>query len=419
MRLRIGLLLLVLYHYHHYHHHYYYHVLQDTDGKCRYWGLEKRDPIDRFSLESVGWGASRAQVPYGDYGTPEKQIVSKLVSWKSKVIKANKDNRRGIYNQSFTLRISLDGVEPPVFRDIKCSAGVKLRTLSEKIIGPAMGWSLGVHAFLFTNPIDGSIYGQTTNRKGLDDSLLMAYHGWESISSEKVRLGDLVEKPGDILLYLYDLGVRWEHTITVLEVSSPPISGAHVVCIGGSGACPPEDGNGLDEKHPAYLCTSAQDNVLAIDTMYCDLNGNSVYNMSIAKGGCLSDKNHDKHSEKQKDAVEASNKEKLKLKVFDWNHFDLDATNDQLKIALEIHGASCLCCVEGLYLKKISLCAVCANANNLKHCSRCNAIAYCSQACQLSDWPKHKLECNELKIAAKEIRKRGEIDFATGKPGKE
>jgi hypothetical protein len=192
--------------------------------------------------------------------------------------------------------------------------------------------------FTYLDPIDGSIYGQTTNRKGLDDSLLMASHGWESISSEKVRLGDLVEKPGDKLLYLYDLGVRWEHNITVLDVSSPPSSGAHVVCTGGSGACPPEDGNGLDEKHPAYIWTSLQDGVMAMDTLYCESNGNSIYNKSIAKGGCLSDKNHKQYFEKQKDALKATNKEKLNLKEFDWKHFDLDATNDRLKTALEIHG---------------------------------------------------------------------------------
>lgn len=278
-----------------------------------------------------------------------------------------------------------------------------------------MGWSSGVHAFLFTDPVDGSIYGQTTNRKGLDDSLLMANHGWASVSSEKVRLGDIVAKPGDTLFYLYDLGVRWEHTITVLEVSSPPSFGAHVVCIGGSGSCPPEDGNGLEEKHPTMICVSApaSSSVMAIDSLYCDFSGNSVYNMSIAKGGCLNDKNHEKYHEKHKDAVDATNKQKLKLKKFDWEHFDLDTTNEQLKIALEIHGASCLCCVEGLYLKKISLCAVCANANNLKHCSRCNAIAYCSTNCQQTDWPKHKHECADLKIAAKAIKKRGEIDFLT------
>ena len=77
-----------------------------------------------------------------------------------------------------------------------------------------------------------------------------------------------------------------------------------------------------------------------------------------------------------------------------------------------------MCCVEGLYLKRVSLCAVCANANDLKHCGRCNATAYCSPACQKVDWPKHKLECAELKVAAKEIRKRGEIDFVTGKAEK-
>ena len=105
----------------------------------------------------------------------------------------------------------------------------------------------------------------------------------------------------------------------------------------------------------------------------------------------------------------------MNIKVFDWNHFDLDETNRQLKISLEVHGASCLCCVEGMFTKGISICAACANSNNLKHCSHCNAIAYCSAECQKKDWKKHKLDCAELKKAAEDIRARGEISFATGK----
>lgn len=403
---------------------------------CRYWGLESSDPIERFSLESTGRRMRRAQVPYSNIGPPEKQIASKLVEAKTKLImvphhhhdyyfitititnitlKANKESRRGLYGKSFKIRISLDGVNPPVYRDIICSGGIKLRTFAEKVIGPVFGWSLYVHSFLFTNPLDGSTYGQKINRKGLDDELLMPAHGFESISCEKVRLGDLCSKPGDFLFYVYDLGVRWEHRITVLEVSSPPSNGAHVKCLGGNGACPPEDGNGLDKNHPAFLTSSFRDGVLAIDTIYCEKNGNALYNLSIAEGGCLSDRNHEKYSESHKEAVSSTNKEKLNIKIFDWTHFDLGETNERLKVSLEVHGASCLCCVEGLYIKGMAVCAVCSNSSNLKHCSRCNATAYCSQACQKSDWKKHKLECAELKIAAEEVRARGEISFITGK----
>ena len=319
---------------------------------------------------------------------------------------------------SYTLRITLDVVEPPVYRDVICSGGIKLRTLSEKVIGPCMGWSTSYHGFLFTDPTDGSIYGQKKNRKGLDDDLFMTAHGFVSISSEKVRLADLVDKKGDFLFYVYDLGVRWEHTITVLELSSPPSSGApHVICTGGSGACPPEDGNGLDENFPGLAASGFQDGVMSFDTLYCEKNGNAVYNVSIAQGGCLRDKKHPMYIKKQKDAVGATNKEGLKLKVFDHTHFDLDETNESLKKALEIHGAHCLCCVESLVLNKgTGVCAVCANSNNLKQCSRCKATAYCSSSCQKKDWKKHKLECEDLKIAAKLVKARGDTSYTTGEP---
>ena len=32
---------------------------------------------------------------------------------------------------------------------------------------------------------------------------------------------------------------------------------------------------------------------------------------------------------------------------------------------------------------------------NLKKCSRCKAVSYCSRACQKQDWPQHKLTCQQ------------------------
>ena len=162
------------------------------------------------------------------------------------------------------------------------------------------------------------------------------------------------------------------------------------------------------------MTTSIQDGVMAVDILYCEKNSNTAYNLSIAKGGCLNDKSHIKYQSSHQNAVKATNKEKLNITVFDWTYFDLDETNERLKVALEIHGASCLCCVEDLYLKSVNICAVCANSNNLKHCSRCQATAYCSPVCQKADWPKHKLVCADLKLAAELVRARGEVSYTTG-----
>ena len=138
---------------------------------CRYWGLEsgliKNHQDDRFSSSKAGLRTRRAQVPYGNFGPPESQIATQIANWKLEVIMANKSNRRALYVMSYTLRITLDIVEPAVYRDVICSGGIKLRTLSEKVIGPCLGWSTSYHGFLFTNPTDGSIYGQKKNRKGI------------------------------------------------------------------------------------------------------------------------------------------------------------------------------------------------------------------------------------------------------------
>ena len=39
------------------------------------------------------------------------------------------------------------------------------------------------------------------------------------------------------------------------------------------------------------------------------------------------------------------------------------------------------------------LCRKCGNIGYYR-CSNCKNVIYCSQKCQIDDWPKHKSECN-------------------------
>jgi len=45
--------------------------------------------------------------------------------------------------------------------------------------------------------------------------------------------------------YIYDMGDHWEHEIRI-EAINPPPKKSYPTCIGGSGACPPEDCGGVD-----------------------------------------------------------------------------------------------------------------------------------------------------------------------------
>ena len=40
-------------------------------------------------------------------------------------------------------------------------------------------------------------------------------------------------------------------------------------------------------------------------------------------------------------------------------------------------------------------CQTCLKRNNLKYCSKCKRITYCSAECQKKDWPIHKKSCNK------------------------
>jgi hypothetical protein len=41
-------------------------------------------------------------------------------------------------------------------------------------------------------------------------------------------------------------------------------------------------------------------------------------------------------------------------------------------------------------------CRRCLSSENLKSCSKCRVVCYCSRECQVADWPKHKEYCKEM-----------------------
>ncbi|KAF8978408.1 hypothetical protein BDQ17DRAFT_1265685, partial [Cyathus striatus] len=48
-----------------------------------------------------------------------------------------------------------------------------------------------------------------------------------------------------------------------------------------------------------------------------------------------------------------------------------------------------------LPIEKFDKCAVCSQTSKLRLCSACGERIYCSQSCQKSDWPKHKIQCGK------------------------
>ena len=134
-------------------------------------------------------------------------------------------NLRDLYQ----LRISLEEINPPIWRRLLVASSIDLAMLHE-IIQLAMSWS-GVHLHQFT-----------AGRKqfGVPDE----DYGDGIIPERGIRIGSLLKCENQWISYEYDFGDAWEHKI-VLEKILPYIPGAAgPECIDGQRGAPPEDVGG-------------------------------------------------------------------------------------------------------------------------------------------------------------------------------
>jgi len=151
--------------------------------------------------------------------------------------------RRRIYQ----LKVTLDGVEPPVWRRLLVPGGYTLDRV-HRAIQYAMGWrDCHLHCF----DIGGSQYGVPDPEGEL-----------ELLDEMDVRL-DAVADGGNAFRYTYDYGDWWEHTVEVEDEFAADPDERYPICVDGRRACPPEDAGGShaytellavleDPKHPEY-----------------------------------------------------------------------------------------------------------------------------------------------------------------------
>jgi hypothetical protein len=133
----------------------------------------------------------------------------------------------------YQLNISLLGVIPEVWRQLRVADSDTLADLHDTL-QIAMGWT-DIHMHMFIR--EGEKYG-IPDEQFPDDTR----------NEQQTRLRQLLKKPGDGLLYIYDFGDAWEH---------------RPICCYGERACPPEDVGGppgydefleatADPSHPEH-----------------------------------------------------------------------------------------------------------------------------------------------------------------------
>jgi hypothetical protein len=148
----------------------------------------------------------------------------------------------------FQLRVTLDDVEPPVWRRVLVPGGYTLDRL-HRVVQYAVGWN-DYHLHVFD--IEGLQYGVPD-----PDGLLEVRDELDS------RL-DAVAAKGTRFRYTYDFGDWWDHELLVEDVSPAEPETVYPICLEGEGACPPEDVGGpsgysdmltalADATHPDHM----------------------------------------------------------------------------------------------------------------------------------------------------------------------
>jgi len=179
-------------------------------------------------------------------------LLSSLATHAFHVMQEQQDTSTQVQAVSYQVKISLHAASPKIWRRIKLSSQTSLDEL-HLILQVAMGWK-DMHLYAFNH--QGHILGPQQ-----DDG---REFGSNSIDTDKITIGELLQNEGETLQYSYDFGDDWQHSLELEKIGKKDQSIPIVTT--GSCACPPEDCGGIEAyknlcriiknpKHPSYQQT--------------------------------------------------------------------------------------------------------------------------------------------------------------------
>ena len=132
-------------------------------------------------------------------------------------------------HNTYQLKITLSDIRPPIWRRVVVSSATSLETL-HLILQITMGWTNShLHQFI----IGKQRYGvpDPDFEDGMNDQAC-------------IKLNQLLKKEKDRIIYEYDFGDGWQHTVTLEKILPFEPKAVLPECIKGKRACPPEDVGG-------------------------------------------------------------------------------------------------------------------------------------------------------------------------------
>ena len=156
-------------------------------------------------------------------------------------------------SQLYSLKVSLNGITPPIWRRLICPVDAPLELLSV-VIQEAFGWD-GSHLYKFK--IGKTEYNCDAEMFEGEEAHIQT----EGPSVAEVTLLSLDLKKGDQFEYHYDFGDDWKHTVIVEEQRDARVLEPEFGCRAGEQSAPFEDCGGIvgyqeilaakqDKNHP-------------------------------------------------------------------------------------------------------------------------------------------------------------------------
>lgn len=140
--------------------------------------------------------------------------------------------------EKYTLRVTLQGIKPSIFRKFNVPSNISLRHLSELIID-LMGWR-GEHLNHFRK--GDNYYAPAYQREG---EMPIMFCQARNFNQEDFVLSDLLSEKGKSIEWEYDFGDSWCHDVRLSSIGEYSDGEPLISFIQGKRACPPEDCGGV------------------------------------------------------------------------------------------------------------------------------------------------------------------------------
>jgi hypothetical protein len=151
-------------------------------------------------------------------------------------------NMRKEFERVYQFIITLEGIEPPIWRRIQVPETYTFWDL-HVAIQDAMGWTDShLHLFRVKNPVTGLVEEIGIPGKEFEDEVDFS-PGWER------EIARYFPEVGTTADYVYDFGDHWEHSVEMEGIFAREKGRKYPHCIDGRRACPPEDCGGVDGFH--------------------------------------------------------------------------------------------------------------------------------------------------------------------------